>query len=245
MQFDRPLIQGVVRSRYKRFLADIDLLADESPETVIAHCANTGAMTGCYTLNGQVWVTHHDDPNRKLKYTWQVSRVHDDLVVVNTHLANKVVAEQLSVLWPDIDQWRAEYRVPNVEGRPDFAGFINGELARVVEVKSVTWLTDDGVGVFPDAVSVRAKKHAEGLQKLTESGVPTAMVLCAMHTGIRAIRPAFETDPAYAHALVEAVNAGVELVGLGVQVDLEQGSIQVDKRLDVVLEPENSHITSE
>ena len=48
MQFNNSLIKGVLIKRYKRFLADVTL---ENGQEVIAHCPNTGAMTGCAEAN--------------------------------------------------------------------------------------------------------------------------------------------------------------------------------------------------
>ncbi|MEC8199113.1 MAG: DNA/RNA nuclease SfsA, partial [Pseudomonadota bacterium] len=51
MKFPEPLVQGTLIRRYKRFLSDIDLKG----ETVLAHCANPGAMTGLNAPGSDVW----------------------------------------------------------------------------------------------------------------------------------------------------------------------------------------------
>ena len=50
---------------------------------------------GLLDKNNEVWVTKNDDPKRKLKYTLEIIKVKNNLVGVNTHLANKIVAEGL------------------------------------------------------------------------------------------------------------------------------------------------------
>ena len=62
------LFRGVLVKRYKRFLADVKL---DSGKTVTAHCPNTGSMQGCAEPGRTVFLSRHDNPNRKLKYTWQ------------------------------------------------------------------------------------------------------------------------------------------------------------------------------
>ena len=93
MQFSTPLIQGTLIKRYKRFLADVEL-ADGS--VVIAHCPNTGAMTGCAEPGWKVWLSPSTNPKRKLLYTWEVV-LTDQLhwIGINTQKANALVKEAI------------------------------------------------------------------------------------------------------------------------------------------------------
>ena len=45
-----PLILGILKRRYKRFLADIEL---DTGELITAHCANTGPMIGLCTVGSR------------------------------------------------------------------------------------------------------------------------------------------------------------------------------------------------
>jgi len=56
---------------------------------------------------------------------------------------------------------------------------------------------------------------------------------CVNLSGIEAVRPAKEIDPAYAAALAEAVSAGVEVLAYG--VDISPQGIEVVRRLEVLL----------
>ena len=67
-----PLTEGVLLKRYKRFLADVEL---SSGETVTAHCANTGPMTGVLIPGQRVRLRYAPSPKRKLAWTWEQAEV--------------------------------------------------------------------------------------------------------------------------------------------------------------------------
>ena len=91
MKFQEPLVEGRLIRRYKRFLSDIDL----NGETVVAHCANPGAMTGLNAPDSEVWLSANRNPKAKLDWRWELIRVDDHLVGINTAHPNGVVAEAI------------------------------------------------------------------------------------------------------------------------------------------------------
>ncbi len=101
-----------------------------------------------------------------------------------------------------------------------------------LEVKSVT-LGFDGssVAAFPDAVTQRGARHLRELATLAREGVRAVLLYCVNLTGIDAVRPAQEIDPAYAAALREAIDAGVQILAYGAQLTSEE--IFIDRRLQV------------
>ena len=92
MKFSKRLIKGKLIKRYKRFFADINI----KNKIITAHCPNTGSMMGLLNANNDVWVSKNNNPKRKLKFTLEIIKVKNNLVGVNTHLANKIVYHGLS-----------------------------------------------------------------------------------------------------------------------------------------------------
>lgn len=220
MNFTSPLIRATLQRRYKRFLADVTL---EDGSTVVAHCPNTGAMTGCADSGNTVWLRHSDDPKRKLAYTWELSVTQQGhWIGINTHNANHIVAEALatSQLTPlgHYAHHRREVPFGKERSRVDFLLTDDAKPDCYVEVKSVT-LLQDGQGYFPDAKTSRGTKHLRELTDRVHEGHRAVLMFCVQHTGIHSVAVARHIDADYADALNEARHAGVEIFALGCQID--------------------------
>lgn len=200
--------KGFLVKRYKRFLADIRLA--DSGQVVTAHCPNTGAMTGCLEVGADVWLSHNNDPARRTQFTWELTRVGKHMIGLNTHNANRLVEEAIRArkLGPDLDDPEIEREVAFDGGRIDFK---LGGLKRphFIEVKSVTLMTDPGLGWFPDAKSDRAVKHLNHLAACVGGGAEATLVFCVQHTGIQSVKPAVSIHPEYGEVLSRVVAQGV------------------------------------
>ena len=84
MRYTAPLIEVRLLRRYKRFLADVRL---DTGEEVTAHTSNPGRMQGVSTPGSRVYLSFHDNPKRKLKYTWELIEV-DDIQTINLRRTN-------------------------------------------------------------------------------------------------------------------------------------------------------------
>lgn len=219
MFFSPSLLRGTLIKRYKRFLADVKL---EDGSIVTAHCPNTGAMTGCAEPGYTVYLSESDNPKRKLKYTWELAQTFDgDFIGINTHNANKLVAEALNnkVLsaFSDINHWKAEVTPPGGNSRFDFACG-QGDTLEYIEVKSVT-LARGNQGFFPDAVTARGAKHCLELAELSQQGISTCLLFCVQHTGVHSVQVARDIDPVYADAVNTAVASGVKFLAASCSID--------------------------
>jgi sugar fermentation stimulation protein A len=93
MEFLDPLIRGKLIKRYKRFMADVEL---DNGDVVTAHCANSGSMLSVNEPGAEVWISPARNPDRKLKFTWELLRVGDAWVGVNTSHPNKLVFDAIA-----------------------------------------------------------------------------------------------------------------------------------------------------
>ena len=226
MKFATPLLKGIFLRRYKRFFADIEL---DSGETVTAHTPNTGAMLTCQDPGAVAYVSTHDNPKRKLKFTWELVRSGESLVGVNTLLANRLAEEAiLAGKIPELTGYgglRREVRYGQ-NSRVDFllgengGGENGGRPPCYVEVKNVS-MGRGGMASFPDAVSVRAAKHMAELAREVRAGHHAAVLMVVQRMDCEAFEPADDIDPAYGIALRKAVAAGVRVLAWRAHVSPE------------------------
>ena len=203
--------------RYKRFLADVTL---ESGEMVTAHCSNSGRMTGCNQPGQPVYLTFHDNPKRKLKYTWEMIEMPTSLVGVNTLVPNRLVAKALeSGQVPELaayDQVATEVRV-NQNSRLDLKLTGDGLPDVFVEIKNCT-LVEDGCARFPDAPTTRGQKHLNELAKLKADGARAVIFFLVQRTDADRFSPADDIDPEYGRILRRVVKKGVEIFSYDVEI---------------------------
>lgn len=196
--------------RYKRFLADVELL---SGAQLTVHCANPGSMKSCLQEGGRVWLTRSDSPTRKLTHTWQVAELDGELVFVNPALANAIVGEGIRAghirELAGYDLLRSEVPV-SAKSRIDFV--LHGAHRCYVEVKNVTLNLGNGRSAFPDAVTTRGTRHLQELEALARAGHRAVLFFCVSRSWAASVEPAREIDPVYGRALDQAVAAGVEVV---------------------------------
>ena len=215
-----PLIRGTLVKRYKRFLADVVL--DDGRE-VVAHCPNSGSMTACNEPGRPVYLSSHDNPKRKLKFTWELIEMSSSLVGVNTLVPNRLVARAAANgAVPELagyDRVATEVKV-SAHSRLDLKLSGSGRPDCFIEVKNCT-LVEDGTACFPDARTVRGQKHLGELLRLKESGARAMMFFVVQRSDAQIFTPADEIDPQYGALLRQVVSDGVEIVVYDVAINLQ------------------------
>jgi sugar fermentation stimulation protein A len=226
MQFEK-LIHGKLIKRYKRFLANIIL---DDGEEITAHVPNSGTMTSCIEENCDVWLTFHDNPKRKLKYTLELTKMDENLICTNTNVANKIAIEAIkNGLISELqgyDLLKPEQKYGQ-NSRIDIL-LENEKQKCFVEVKSVSLKIDDYLA-FPDSVTSRGTKHLNELYDMVKEGHRAVMLYVIQRTDNLPFRLACEIDKKYCEAFNEVTKKGVEVLVYQSSIDLQ--AISIDKKI--------------
>jgi len=235
MRFDPALIPARLLRRYKRFLADVEL-PDGQRTTV--HCPNTGAMMGCAELGMQVRLSRATNPARKYPLTWElVEALPGVWVGIHTGRTNGLVREGIqSDTLKELEGYaRIQGEVVLGPGfRVDFLLSGHGRLPDCcLEVKNVTAAVQDGVALFPDAVSERASRHLRELMDRVKAGQRAMLCFCVQRDDVHEVRPADAIDPTYGRTLRKALAAGVEVMAYAARVSPEEALLY--RRVPVII----------
>ena len=220
MNLPGPLLKGRLIRRYKRFLADIEL---EDGSIITAHTPNSGSMKGCSTPGSPVLLSLSDNPGRKFKYTWELIRVGQHWVGINTGYPNKLVREGIE-----------NGTVSELQGytiiRPEVKYGINSRVDLLlegtpgkcyVEVKNVT-LVKNECALFPDAVTERGQKHLRELKRVVAAGDRAVIFFVVQRPDAGFFSPADSIDPVYGKLLREVIEYRVEALVYQAVVSPEQ-----------------------
>lgn len=211
------LIKGTLIKRYKRFKADVKL---RNGHIVTALCPNTGSMKSCSEPGRPVYLSRHNRPDRKLKYTWELIEMPTSLVGVNTGIPNKLVKKTIENKiikeLSDFKKIRSEVKYGE-NSRIDIL-LENHNEKTFIEVKNCTFM-EKGICYFPDAVTSRGLKHLRELQREVLTGNRAVMFYLIQRMDVTLFEPASHIDPLYSEELKKAYSNGVEIFAYDVNID--------------------------
>jgi sugar fermentation stimulation protein A len=214
------LIPGILLKRYKRFIADVKLA---NGDIVAAHCPNTGSMKECCKPNSPVYMSYHNNPRRKLKYTLELIKMPTSLVGINTSVPNRLVCKSIAAGWvkelEGYDTLTPEIKISK-HSRLDVLLSRKNENKCYVEIKNCT-MVKNNIASFPDAVTTRGLKHLIEMQRLKAEGNRCVMFFLIQRMDANIFCPADDIDPAYGNKLRHATNHGVEILVYDVKIDLK------------------------
>lgn len=226
MKYDE-LISGKLVKRYKRFLTDVEL---EDGTIALAHCPNSGSMKSCLEEGAEVRISPVKDPKRKTRFTWEMIKIGEGWIGINTGIPNQLAFEWItSGTLPGFDHYTDVRREVKWDDSRFDVEAKNEQERCFVEVKNVT-LKEGEMARFPDAVTSRGKKHLETLIKAKQQGIRAVMLYIVQRSDVDRFAPASDIDPEYSEALKRAVNQGVEVIVAQARVSPE--GVSFDRLLE-------------
>ena len=230
MEFTKSLIKGNLIKRYKRFFVDVKI----NKEIVTAHCPNTGSMKGLLDEGNEVYLLKNNNPKRKLKYGLEIIKAKNNLVGVNTHLANKIVNHGLTNNL--IDELKNNDSIKqevffNKETRFDF--LLQKKKQKIfVEVKNVTLFRDKKTAEFPDAITSRGSKHLLELIDAIKKGYKAYLIYLVQIQNMKYFKIAKDIDIEYNKNYLIAKKAGVNFLAYRCKINSKK--ILIDKKLKIL-----------
>ena len=226
MKFTNTLLKGKLQRRYKRFFADIEV----NNKTVVAHCPNTGSMMGLLDQGNEVWISEHNDPKRKLKFTLEMIKVKKRTIGVNTHRANRIVEHALENKlikeFSTIKNIRSEFMYSD-DTRFDFLCD-----KKIIEVKNVTLLRNKNIAEFPDAITSRGSKHLLKLVNSIERGYVPYVLFLTQIQDIKYFKIAKDIDNEYYKNYLAAKKKGVKFLAYGCLINSKE--IKIEKKIKII-----------
>lgn len=182
-------VKATFIKRINRFLVECQL----DGRIITAHMPNPGRLWELLFPGKEVYLKPREGENRPV--LWAI-RKNDSIICLHTHYTN-LVAEKL--LKEGAIQAFRDYKIvtkefPIGQHRIDFLLSKNNEQL-LLEVKSCT-LFYDTIAMFPDAVTLRGKKHLELLAK--HNG---AVLFIVNSPHVHFFLPDFHTDIEFSHTL--------------------------------------------
>ena len=212
--------------RYKRFLADVYYEGRE----MTVHCPNTGSMAGLTDEGNPARISGPHSGTRKYAYTLEQIKIRrsdskEVWVGVNTSVPELIVEE--AALAGKLPGFLNEYRnvkrqvIMEQGTRIDLLLEHDNQPPCWVEIKNVTLVLPNptiksafnsgNVAAFPDAVTARGIKHLKALMKRVEMGERAAMIFVIQRSDGEVFAPAECFDHAYAEAMSQAEETGVNI----------------------------------
>ena len=201
------IVSGTFLKRPNRFIAHIEINGKEE----ICHVKNTGRCRELLTPGAKVYCLDAQSPTRKTRYDLIAVQKGCRLINMDSQAPNTAVKEWLSAGGlGKLENLRAESK--HGDSRFDFS-FQKDGIPCFLEVKGVT-LETDSVCAFPDAPTLRGTKHLRELTALAKQGYGAYVLFVIQMSDVSCFQPNDTTDPAFAAALRQAAQAGVQILAM-------------------------------
>lgn len=223
LSIGNTLLESRFKDRPNRFVIRCYL---PHGDLVLAHLHDPGRLKELLQPERKVWLRRAEGSHRKTKYSAVL--VEDPrgqtLVSLDSTLPNRLIERALkSKALNELQDWTflgKEFKKGS--SRFDFLLEHGNGHKKVLEVKSVT-LVRDGIGLFPDAVTSRGRRHVSELGEIArEEGWEAGVLFVLQRQDAHRIKADAKIDPDFARALLLAREAGVKVYGRSCTISLQE-----------------------
>jgi sugar fermentation stimulation protein A len=225
------IVRGIFEERPNRFSAFVKVKDKVLPTFL----PNPGRMHELLIPGTEVFLRKAIKGNRKTGYDLIGVMCKGQRVSLDSRVPNKLVLEALKnkdiTELSEYNQIKPEFSYGH--SRLDFY-LANEHESCLLEVKSST-LVNEGVAMFPDAVTERGRRHVNELAAAKKEGYRACVLFLVQRTDAYSFTTCDETDPEFGKTLRKAVKEGVEAYAYKTEISSNFSSLTLSSRLKVEL----------
>jgi len=214
------LEKGIFITRPNRFIVECTVKGKK----VRAYLPNPGRLRELLLPGSILYLVHQKSYSHKYRYMCVAVEKDGAPVLLHTHINNTVARHLIEHgRIPGLEG--AEIIKPEVAiGRSRFDFLLRHKRKEVVlEVKSCT-LFSGKIAMFPDAVTLRGRRHLEELSSLSGEKRKCSVLFIVHSPGIKYFMPEYHTDLGFAQTLLSVSrNVMVKAVSVSWEKDLSLG----------------------
>lgn len=209
---DIPLdAEGILVCRPNRFLGIVDITIPQESKAEKVHIHDPGRLEDILYPGNHVLLKKANGKGRKTGWDLIGGKVGDNFVLTHSgyhrRISMWVLENRIITGLEDI-----EHIIPEQvfgESRLDY--LLEGAGRRTwIEVKGCT-LAENGKAMFPDAPTIRGKRHVDELVKALQTGDNATMMILIFCQEVRCFWTHEEIDPDFAAAFSHAIEEGVQI----------------------------------
>ncbi len=230
---------GIFVERPNRFLVHFKTnLTDKNVK--MAHLRDPGRLKELLFPDVLLLIRKANNPNRKTGYDVIAVFHENQWILINSGFHSDIAAEIIEAgLIKDIGDYsiqRREFSYGN--SRIDFLLEDNHANQMLLEVKGCT-LVENGLAKFPDAPTIRGRKHLNELSDSKHEGFEAAVLFLIIRNDAIEFTPNNSMDPDFAASLKNADENGVKIIAYSFENIYSNNTLEirpfkkVDVRLDI------------
>lgn len=221
--------KGLFVERPNRYLADVIMKGVQ----VKVHVHDPGRLKELLYEGNECLIRYAAGPKRKTDWDMIAAGADNGFVLIHSgyhrSIANAILENDEISPFGKLKTIKPEVKFGH--SRIDFRLMDENDEIIWVEVKGCS-LSEDGVAKFPDAPTVRGTKHLESLIAIKESGERACVFILVLGKS-EIFEPNGVTDPDFYDTFYKAMDSGVEVYPLRVELDPESGVIRFIKTLPI------------
>ncbi|MEZ0290062.1 MAG: DNA/RNA nuclease SfsA [Sulfolobales archaeon] len=211
----QDLVIGEIVKRLNRFVVEIRV----GGEIIKAHNTNTGRLLDYLKPGRKTLLTKIS--GERLRYRLvAVEDLYDSYCIVDTYTQNKIferLVEENIISY--LRGFRVRRRNPRVENTVfDYELTRESELM-IIETKSAVFRGVGNEAMYPDAPTVRGRRHIAKLVELKRRNIDTGLIFIAAMKNVSCFKPYRDIDPVIDDYIYKAIRENVLVRIISIYMD--------------------------